>query len=223
MIRVVSQTVLQLFDRPTAIPVATVDDADAAVELAQALLRGGLHTLEITLRTGNAMDAVAMVTQQVPNIRIGVGTITRIEQLEQAVAVGASFGVSPGFDEQLAAGARSHDIPYIPGVCTPSELMRSLALGYNAVKVSPVAASGGIDLLKHLSTVFPAARFCPTGGISRDSLLEYLDAPGVFSAGCSWLAPRELIERGDWPAIEELARAATKICLTAWTNRGAES
>lgn len=207
-----SQGVTQLFDTPTAIPVATVDDPGAAVELARALLRGGIDALEIVLRTPNAMQAAKKVAEQVPDIHLGIGTIRTIEQLAQAAAIGAGFGVSAGFDEQLAAGARRLNIPYMPGIVTASELMRALALGYDAVKVFPIVASGGTDLLRQLHAVFPEACFCPTGGISADDLRDYLDAPGVFSVGASWLAPAELIERRAWDEIASRARQAANIC-----------
>ena len=222
MIRGVSHSVLQLFDRPIAIPVATVDDPATAVELARSLARGGLDVLEITLRTPNAMQAVETVLREVPEIRVGVGTITTLEQLRQVAAAGAAFAVSPGIDEHLATDARDHEIPYMPGICTPSELMRALALGYAAVKVSPISTAGGVDLLRYLNSVFPAARFCPTGGIGEDNLREYLQTPGVFGAGLGWLAPADLVGSGDWPAIEERARSAAAICRQVIDSGGSE-
>lgn len=207
-----AKSLLKLFDRPTVIPVATVANADQAVALAGALQRGGLHSIEITLRTPAAAEAAAAVREAVPAIKLGIGTITSLEQLARAAEMGADFAMSPGLDEDLARAAHDFDLAYLPGICTPSELMRAIALGYDVVKVSPVAPLGGVSLITQLAAVFPGIAFCATGGICEDSLASYLAAPGVFAVGGGWLAPRSLLDDGDWAGVESLARRAAEIC-----------
>lgn len=207
-----AKSLLKLFDRPTVVPVATVANANQAVALAGALQRGGLHSIEITLRTPAAMEAAVAVREGIPGITLGIGTITKMEQLERAAEIGADFAVSPGLDERLARAAPGFDLAYLPGICTPSELMRAIALGYDAVKVSPVAPLGGVSLIAQLAAMFPGIAFCPTGGVREDSLASYLSAPGVFAIGGGWLAPRDLLEDGNWTEVESLARRAAGIC-----------
>lgn len=206
------RSILKLFARPSVIPVATVNGADEAVALAAALQQGGLNSIEITLRTPAALEAAVAVRAGVPGITLGIGTVTSLDQLQRAAEIGAEFAMSPGLDEGLARAALEFDLAYLPGICTPSELMRAIALGYDVVKVSPVAPLGGVGLINQLASVFPGIAFCATGGIREDTLASYLAAPGVFGVGGGWLAPRKLLDDRDWAAVESLARRAADIC-----------
>ena len=206
-------SVRSLFPEPTVIPVVTIGDPAAAVELASALANGGLHSIEITLRVEGALESARAIRDALPDITLGIGTVTDAVQLAQAIDVGADFAVSPGFDETLIVAAS--DIPYLPAICTPSELMHAVSIGVDAVKVFPAAAYGGPGLLWQLAAVFSKAAFCPTGGIRAAELADYLAAPNVFAVGGSWLAPADLVAAGDWPAIEALARQAVAVCRQA--------
>ena len=207
-----SASLLDLFPQPTVIPVAVIDDEATAVELARALQRGGLHSIEITLRTAGAPQAAEAVREAMPDLQLGIGTVTRPEQLTWARELGAAFAVSPGLDETLVKQALDIGLPYLPGVFTPSELMQAQAMGCDAVKVFPASKAGGPGFLQQLASICPTARFCPTGGINQDNLTDYLAAPGVFSVGGSWLAPGSLMARADWSGIEDLARDAAETC-----------
>ncbi|RMF94605.1 MAG: bifunctional 4-hydroxy-2-oxoglutarate aldolase/2-dehydro-3-deoxy-phosphogluconate aldolase [Gammaproteobacteria bacterium] len=203
----------ELFPEPTVIAVLSIGEPELAVDVASALARGGLDSIELTLRVPGAMQAAQAVRDALPDVRVGIGTVTRSEQLAQAADIGADFAVSPGLDEQLALAAG--ELPYLPGVATPSELMRATALGFTELKVFPIATLGGPAFLAQLAPVFPQLRFCPTGGIREQDLPDYLAAPGVFAVGGGWLAPAPLIAARDWAAIEALAARACAACAQA--------
>ena len=206
----------QLFPQPVVIPVATLDNPELGTQFAHSLQRGGLDSIEVTLRTSQALDVAQAISLECEDMKLGLGTVTRAEQLTAAKELGADFAVSPGLDEALVRTAQELDMPYLPGVSTPTECMRAASLGCQAVKVFPAGSLGGPSFLKQLAALFPQMAFCPTGGISPASLSEYLELPGVFAAGGSWLAPQDLISQGDWSALERLARDAAQIC----TNTG---
>jgi 2-dehydro-3-deoxyphosphogluconate aldolase/(4S)-4-hydroxy-2-oxoglutarate aldolase len=172
------------------------------------LVRGGLRVLEITLRTPIALEVVREVRKALPEAIVGVGTLTRAPEFALAAAAGAQFGVSPGLTDELATAAADCGFPLLPGIMTPSELIYARACGFQALKLFPANVAGGIPMLKALAAVFPEIRFCPTGGISRASAPDYLAQPNVACVGGSWVAPDALVEAGDWPAIESLARDA---------------
>ncbi len=190
------------------IPVVTFEEADRAVETARALVRGGLRTLEVTLRTAAGLHAIEAIAGHVPEIRVGAGTVRTLADLKSAAAAGASFAVSPGATPALLKAARRIEIPYLPAVATASELMLALEAGYRCVKVFPVVQAGGPALLEALAAPFPEARFCPTGGITPRTLRSYLALANVLAVGGSWLTPRTALARRDWQRIEGLARAA---------------
>lgn len=187
------------------VPVVMIHDYRHAVPLARALLAGGIGAIEITLRTPAAWDAAAAIHAEVPEIALGIGTITHPDQLARAVALGAEFTVSPGSTPALRAAARAHRTEYLPGVATVSEMMAALEDGFSTLKFFPAEVAGGIAALKSVAALFETAVFCPTGGVSESNLRAYLDLPNVAAVGGSWLAPRDPVEAGDWAAITALA------------------
>ena len=189
-------------------PVVVIDDAALAPELARALVRGGIRVVEVTLRTPAALAAIAAIARQVPDIALGAGTVLSIEDLRAAASAGATFAISPGATPALLAAAASASIPYLPAVATASELMQGLAAGYQCFKFFPAGPAGGPAMLKALTGPFPQARFCPTGGITQESVKSYLDLPNVLCAGGSWLSPADALEARDWKRIEALAARA---------------
>lgn len=188
------------------IPVLTVASPDQAVPLARALAAGGIRVLEITLRTGAAIEAVRRIAAQVPQAIPGVGTVTTAEQFSAARGAGARFAVSPGFSVELAAAAGT--LPWLPGVATASEVMAAQRVGFDHLKFFPAAAAGGIAALTALGGPFPEVRFCPTGGIDANSAPDYLALANVVCVGGSWLAPADALAAGDWDRITGLAREA---------------
>ncbi len=201
------------------VPLIQADDPETAVRISVALAAGGLLVAEVVFRSDRALDCLAAVADQVPQMIAGAGTVLNAAQAEAAVAAGAQFIVSPGLDDGVIAVARNRGIPVYPGIVTPSELQRAFNLGLDVVKFFPATLSGGIPVLKALSSVFRKMRFMPTGGISPGNLAEFLAVPAVLACGGSWLTPADAISAGDYDQITKLAREAAAIARQA---RGAK-
>ncbi len=196
--------------------VAVIDQPDDAVLLAEALLAGGLNVMEVTFRTAGAADSIARIRSGVPQIAIGAGTLLSPEQVKQAVGAGAQFGVSPGLNESVLAEANKNDMPFFPGVMTPTEVGRALDLGSKHLKFFPAEAAGGVKMLKALAGPFghTGVKFVPTGGINAASLADYLAVPQVAAIGGSWMAERKLVREKAWAKITTLTAEAMKIIAT---------
>ncbi len=185
------------------IPVLVIDDADRAEPLARALVAGGLRVLEVTLRTPAALDAIRAM-KRVEGAIVGAGTVTNPAQLDEALAAGSEFIVSPGITEPLGKAAIASGVPFLPGVATAGDIMRGLDLGLRHFKFFPAMAAGGIPALKALAAPFGQCRFCPTGGVSAQNAAEWLAVEPVLCVGGSWIAPRSASSE----QIEGLAREA---------------
>lgn len=196
-----------LLDRVPVIPVVVVKDLDRAVPIARALVAGGLPVIELTLRTPVAMDAIRRIAAEVPEILIGAGTVVEPSQAKEAAEAGAQFLVSPGSTSTLLAAMTDTGLPHLPGVATVSEVLNLLEHGYHEMKLFPAEASGGVAFLKAILSPIPAARFCPTGGITASNASSYLDLPNVGCVGGSWLTPAAAVDAGDWGQIQALAAA----------------
>jgi 2-dehydro-3-deoxyphosphogluconate aldolase/(4S)-4-hydroxy-2-oxoglutarate aldolase len=188
------------------IPVLVIEDASQARPLAEALVAGGLKVLEVTLRTPAALDAIREM-KQVPGAIVGAGTVTNPLELDNALAAGAEFIVSPGLTERLARVAIGKEVPFLPGVASASDIMRGLDLGLTEFKFFPAEASGGLPALKALAAPFGGVKFCPTGGISAESAPEWLAHPSVLCVGGSWVTPRG----ADLSQVRELAAQAATL------------
>ena len=191
------------------IPVLTIADARQAVPLAKALVAGGLSVLEITLRTPAALEAIRHIAADVPGVRVGAGTILAPQHAEQAIAAGARFLVSPGATARLLDAAEQWPVALLPGTATASEAMAVLERGYRFAKFFPAEQSGGIPALKGLGAPLADLKFCPTGGVGPNNLLNYLACANVVCVGGSWVAPQDLIEAGLWAEVTRLSRAAS--------------
>jgi 2-dehydro-3-deoxyphosphogluconate aldolase/(4S)-4-hydroxy-2-oxoglutarate aldolase len=190
------------------IPVVTIDRAEHAVPLAQALLAGGLGIVEITLRTPAAFGAVRAIVAEVPDMIVGVGTVTKPLDVTHAVDAGADFLVSPGTSHALAQALADAPVPALPGCATVSEAMTLAALGFPVLKFFPAEPSGGMRWLKAVAEPLPDIRFCPTGGIDGENAASYLALKNVIAVGGSWVAPADAIAAEDFAAITDRARAA---------------
>jgi 2-dehydro-3-deoxyphosphogluconate aldolase/(4S)-4-hydroxy-2-oxoglutarate aldolase len=188
------------------IPVLVIDYASQARPLAEALVAGGLKVLEVTLRTPVALDAIREM-KQVPGAIVGAGTVTNPLELENALAAGAEFIVSPGLTERVARVAIDKQVPFLPGVATASDIMRGLDLGLTEFKFFPAEASGGLPALKALAAPFGAIKFCPTGGITFETAPEWLAHPSVLCVGGSWVVPKG----ADMAQVRELAAQAATL------------
>jgi 2-dehydro-3-deoxyphosphogluconate aldolase/(4S)-4-hydroxy-2-oxoglutarate aldolase len=200
-----------LFRDASVIPVLTIERVRDALPLAHALAEGGLAVIEVALRTPVATAAIAAITRELPQIIVGAGTLQRAADVAAAVHAGARFLVSPGTIPELAAAALASELPYLPGVATPSEIMAARALGLCLMKLFPAEALGGTGFLRALAPVFPGVAFCPTGGIDERAAADYLALPNVPLVGGSWMAPKDAIAAGDWPRIRRLAERAAAI------------
>jgi len=199
-----------IFRGVSVIPVLTIERERDAVPLARALFEGGLPVIEVTMRTAAAGAAIAAIQREFPQVVVGAGTLLRAADVATAVEAGAGFLVSPGITPELAAAALAAELPYLPGVATPSEVMAARALGICVMKFFPAEALGGVAWLRALAPVFRGVAFCPTGGIDETRAAEYLSLPNVPMVGGSWMAPKDAVAAGDWRRIRRLAeRAAT--------------
>ncbi|WP_146591555.1 bifunctional 4-hydroxy-2-oxoglutarate aldolase/2-dehydro-3-deoxy-phosphogluconate aldolase [Puniceibacterium confluentis] len=192
------------------VPVLVIDDASSARALAEALIAGGLPALEVTLRTPAALDAIREMAKVEGGV-VGAGTLLTPADVRAAVAAGAKFGVSPGATETVLTACEEADLPLLPGVATASEVMRLLERGYTVQKFFPAEANGGAPALKAIGAPIPQVRFCPTGGVSLKNANDYLSLSNTICVGGSWVAPKDLVAKGDWKAIEELAREAAAL------------
>ncbi|GAA0243593.1 bifunctional 4-hydroxy-2-oxoglutarate aldolase/2-dehydro-3-deoxy-phosphogluconate aldolase [Saccharothrix mutabilis subsp. mutabilis] len=200
-----------LLELSPVIPVVVLDDAAHAVPLAQALLRGGVRVIELTLRTPAALPAIERIAAEVPDIVLGAGTVTAPEHAEQALKAGASFLVTPGSTDRVLDAVEDTGLPFLPGAATVSEAMKLAERGLTALKFFPAEAAGGADYLKSVGGPLPGLRFCPTGGITPQTAPKYLALPNVGCVGGSWLTPKDALAAGDWARIESLAKAAASL------------
>lgn len=188
------------------IPVITIYDLKTSVDLAKALMSGGIKILEITLRTKEALEAIKLISKEVPEAIVGAGTILNAKMLEEVKNAGAKFAISPGLNPIFAKEAQNIDLTLIPGVATASELMLALEFGFENLKFFPAQAAGGVAMLKSLAAPFSKVKFCPTGGINLDNMNEYLKLENVLCVGGSWLSPKELIQDKKWDSITKIAQ-----------------
>lgn len=197
-----------VMSRAPVIPVIALEDAGKAVPLAKALHSGGVGIIEVTLRTDAALDAIRQIASDAPDVLVGAGTVTSPRDFAAAVEAGARFIVSPGATPSLWKTAAESDVPLLAGVANASDIMLGLEYGFDAFKFFPAEAVGGVPALKALHGPFPKIKFCPTGGVSADNLVRYIDLPNVVCVGGTWIAPKDAIEAGDWQRITDLCREA---------------
>jgi 2-dehydro-3-deoxyphosphogluconate aldolase / (4S)-4-hydroxy-2-oxoglutarate aldolase len=190
------------------IPVLTVSSVEDGIAQAKALTAGGLTAIEVTLRTPSALAAIKAIAREVPDAVVGAGTIVSADQIEDAVAAGARFLVSPGASAELARAAAGSPVPFLPGCATASEAMALRDLGFRALKLFPAEAVGGVRLLASLAAPLSDLRFCPTGGIDLGKAPDYLKLPNVACVGGSWMLPKDALARGHYAVVEVLAREA---------------
>ena len=199
------------------VPVLVVHDIATARPLAAALIAGGLPVLEVTLRTPAALSVIREMAD-IPGGIVGAGTVLSAEDAKQARAAGAQFAVSPGATDRLLEACEAADLPLMPGAATASEAMALLERGYTVQKFFPAEASGGAAALKAIGAPLPQILFNPTGGIGPNNALDYLRLSNVRSVGGSWVAPADLIAKGDWDGIRTLAAEAAALHQDRATN-----
>mgnify|MGYP006422134301 CR=1 FL=1 len=199
----------RVMEHVRVIPVLAVTTVEQAVPLGKALVAGGLPVIEITLRTEAALSVIEAINQHVEGATVGAGTLRAASQFDEARDAGAQFAVGPGAAESLFAAAERSGLDFLPGVVTPTDILRAGEAGWRDLKFFPAEAFGGVTTLQSLEGPFPEVRFCPTGGINVQNYLDYLALDNVLCVGGTWVAPTELIELGDWDRITALARHAS--------------
>lgn len=193
------------------VAIVSLQDAEDAVPLARALVAGGIRTIELTLRTRAALDAIRAIADNVEGAIVGAGTVLNPQDLRAVEQAGARFAISPGLSPGMLTAADNSSLPYLPGAATASEAMTLLERGYRLQKFFPAAPAGGADLLRALAGPLPAIRFCPTGGIDAANAESYLRLPNVICVGGSWLTPQDVVKARDWAAITSLAKQAAAL------------
>lgn len=190
------------------IPVITIEDEKDALPLAKALSDGGVNVMEITLRTPAGIKAIEIIAKELPNIAVGAGTVINATQYDEVCKAGAKFVISPGFTIEMLEYSTMCNVPLIPGVATPSEIMTALNYGLNTFKLFPANIVGGVGALKAFGAPFKEVKFCPTGGVNLDNLNEYLSLSNVLCVGGTWLTPVEEIKKGNFEKITQLCKEA---------------
>ena len=190
------------------VPVVVLDKVEDAVPTAQALLAGGVDTMEITFRTACAPECIKAVAENCPDVLVGAGTIVNLEQCKLAIEMGAKFIVSPGFSDEVVGWCVENNIPVAPGCVTPTEIMAALKHGLKMVKFFPANVYGGLNAMKNLSAPFVGLKFLPTGGVNTANIKEYIDAPFIHAVGGSWVCPKAEIAAGNWEKITQLCKEA---------------
>ena len=195
------------------IPVIAIEDAAKAVPLARALTAGGIPAAEVTFRTAAGEEAIRQIAQNCPEVLVGAGTVLNEEQCDRAIAAGARFIVSPGYNEALVAHCQARGIPVLPGCVNASDMTRAVNAGLEVVKFFPAEQSGGLSFLKALAPVFPKLSFMPTGGVSAKNLMDYLGYDRIVACGGTWMVKKDLIEAEQWDEITRVCREAVKTML----------
>ena len=203
-----------LLDNAPVIPVVAIDAADKALDLCEALQRGGIHAIEVTLRTAEAIDAIAQIKKYCPDMILGVGTVLTPDDVSRSEDAGADFLVSPGLSPKLQSRLLKSERLVLPGTATASEALSAYEAGFHQVKLFPAGAVGGAALLKSLFAPMPKIKFMPTGGVRINNMLDYLSLPNVFSVGGTWIATRDDIHKSDWKQIESKAANATQLAFS---------
>lgn len=203
--------ILKEISKVKIVPVIVLEDAEDAIWLAKALCEGGLPCAEVTFRTKAAKEAISKMTQAYPDMLVGAGTVLTIEQVNEAVEVGAKFIVSPGFNPKVVDYCIKNDIPVLPGCITPSEVEQAIGHGLQAVKFFPAEAAGGLPMIKAMSAPYGSMMFMPTGGINPENVKSYLGFSKILACGGSWMVKEELIAKKDFETVKELTKEAVLI------------
>ena len=205
-----NETLQQLYDIGL-VPVVKINDAANAVPLAKALVAGGLPAAEITFRTTAAAESIRAIAEACPEVVVGAGTVLTTKQVDEAVAAGAQFIVSPGFNPKVVDYCLAHDILMTPGISDASGVEQCLERGLEVVKFFPAEQAGGLPYIKALAGPYADVRFMPTGGISPANLVSYLSCPAVFCCGGTWMVKEDLIDEGRFDEVERLCREAVEL------------
>ena len=209
------KTLEEQFYEYAVVPVVVLDDADDAAPLAEALIKGGLPCAEVTFRTEAAEESIRIMNKKYPDMLVGAGTVLTTEQVNRAVAAGAKFIVSPGFDPEIVDYCLEKKIPVFPGCISPSEVAQAVKRGLKVVKFFPAEQAGGLAMLKAMAAPYTMLKFMPTGGINTKNLKEYLGFSKILCCGGSWMVKGDMIKNKEFDKITEMTREATELAAAA--------
>ena len=208
------KTLEQQFYDYGVVPVVVLENAKDALPLAKALTEGGLPCAEVTFRTDAAEESIRLICREYPDMLVGAGTVLTTGQVDRAVAAGAKFIVSPGFDPEVVDYCLEKDIPVFPGCVTPSEVAQAAKRGMKVVKFFPAEQAGGIAMIKAMAAPYTTMRFMPTGGISAKNLKDYLSFGKILCCGGSWMVKGDLVKNGEFDTIRELTKEAVELAAS---------
>lgn len=209
------KTIEELFYDCAVVPVVVLDDPKDALPLAKALTEGGLPCAEVTFRTEAAEESIRQMSREYPDMLLGAGTVLTTEQVDRAIAAGARFIVSPGFDPEIVDYCLEKGIPVFPGCMTPSEVAQGVKRGLKVLKFFPAEQAGGLAMIKAMAAPYTTVKFMPTGGISAKNLKEYLSCDKILCCGGSWMVKGDLIREGKFDRVKELAAEAKRLAVEA--------
>ena len=205
------KTIEEQFREYGVVPVVVLEDAKDALPLAKALTEGGLPCAEVTFRTEAAEESIRLMSENYSEMLVGAGTVLSVEQVDRAVAAGAKFIVSPGFDPEIVDYCLEKKIPVFPGCITPSEVAQAVKRGLKVVKFFPAEQAGGVAMIKAMAAPYTMVKFMPTGGISAKNLKDYLECDKIICCGGSWMVKGDLIRNGEFDKIRELSKEAVTL------------
>ena len=205
--------VLQRVYQIGIIPVIAIDDADKAVPLAQALVKGGLPAAEVTFRTAAGEEAIRRIATEVPDMLVGAGTVLTTEQADRAIAAGAQFIVSPGFNPAVTRYVIDKGVPMMPGTATPGEMEQAMSMGLKVLKFFPAEQNGGVAKLKALAGPYTDLRWMPTGGVNTKNMMDYLNFDRIVACGGTWMVKKDLIDGQKWDEITAICKEAVQTML----------
>lgn len=200
--------VLKKISEVGILPVVVLDDAKDAKDLAKALIEGGLPCAEVTFRTAAAEESIRVISEAYPEMLVGAGTVLSVDQVKKAVAAGAKFIVSPGFDEEVVKYCLDNNIPVTSGVCTPSDVQKGYKMGLDVLKFFPAEPSGGLSMIKAIAAPYTMMKFIPTGGINENNMEDYLKYDRILAIGGSWMVKSSLVKSGEFEKIKEMSKTA---------------
>ena len=200
----------ELMAGQTLLPIIQADTPEQGVQIAKAMANAGLTLVEVVLRTEASLEALKAIKAQVPELKVGAGTVINTDILEQALEAGSDFIVTPAGSPALLTALAKCNVPVLPGVSNTGDILMALEYGFAEQKLFPASLAGGAPFVSAVSSVFRAVSFCPTGGVSESNKMDYLSLNNVFAVGGTWIAKKEWVEQENWQAITDSCIQALK-------------